>query len=402
MKILIINKFLHPNGGSETYIFNIGKQLEKMGHAVQYFGMEHKGRIVGNRIESYTSDMDFHTSKLKKFVYPFKIIYSIEARRKLAPVLKDFKPDVIHLNNFNFQITPSVIYEIRKYEKERGKKVKIVYTAHDYQLVCPNHMLLNPGTGQNCDKCVSGSPFSCAKDKCIHGSFTKSLIGSTEGWIYRKNHVYREIDTIICPSHFMKEKLSCFPDLNRKLIVMHNFVERKKCEKRRKQDYVLYFGRYSEEKGVKTLLNVCRQLPEIPFIFAGSGPLGAEVNSVKNVCNKGFLSGEELYQVIANASFTVFPSEWFENCPFSVMETQIYGTPVLASDLGGTRELVENGVSGELFQAGNEKQLSEKIKKMWNNRELVDKYTEGCRAIEFDTVQEYCDKLMKIYAEHEN
>lgn len=402
MKILIINKFLHPNGGSETYIFNIGKQLEKMGHAVQYFGMEHKGRIVGNRVESYTSDMDFHTNGLKKLAYPFKIIYSAEARKRLSPVLKDFEPDVIHLNNFNFQITSSVIYEIRKFEKERGKKINIVYTAHDYQLVCPNHMLLNAASGQTCEKCVEGSPFACAKYRCIHGSLMKSLLGSAEGWVYRKNHIYRELDAIICPSLFMKERLSCFSDLNKKLIVMHNFVEQKKYEYREKQNYVLYFGRYSKEKGVKTLLRVCRQLPDIPFVFAGAGPLEAEVNDVKNVCNKGFLSGEELYQVIANASFSVFPSEWYENCPFSVMETQIYGTPVLASDLGGTRELVENGISGELFQAGNEMELSEKIKKMWKNEALLENYIEGCRKINFDSVNEYCDKLLKIYTNHVN
>ena len=114
MKILIVNKFLYPNGGSETYIFEIGKQLQKMGHEVQYFGMEHEGRVVGNHAESYTSNMDFHTGKLAKLLYPFKIIYSSEARKKIRQVLKDFKPDVIHLNNFNFQLTPSIILEIQK------------------------------------------------------------------------------------------------------------------------------------------------------------------------------------------------------------------------------------------------------------------------------------------------
>ena len=106
MHVLIVNKFLYPNGGSETYIFEIGKQLESMGHEVQYFGMEHEGRIVGNHAESYTSSVDFHTGKLDKLLYPFKIIYSVEARKKIRKVLEDFVPDVVHLNNFNFQLTP--------------------------------------------------------------------------------------------------------------------------------------------------------------------------------------------------------------------------------------------------------------------------------------------------------
>ena len=119
MKVLIVNKFLYPNGGSETYIFEIGKQLEKLGHEVQYFGMEHKGRIVGNRVGAYTVDMDFHTGGLSKLVYPFKIIYSFDARKQIRRVLDDMQPDVVHLNNINFQITPSVIDEIRKYEFEK-------------------------------------------------------------------------------------------------------------------------------------------------------------------------------------------------------------------------------------------------------------------------------------------
>ena len=71
MKVLIINKFLYPNGGSETYIFKLGEALEQHGHEVQYFGMEHEGRCVGNRVNAYTSGMDFHGgSKLSKLTYP--------------------------------------------------------------------------------------------------------------------------------------------------------------------------------------------------------------------------------------------------------------------------------------------------------------------------------------------
>ena len=113
MKILLVNKFLYPNGGSETYIFELGKELVRQGHEVQYFGMEHEGRVVGNHAESYTSNMDFHSGKLDKLLYPFKIIYSVEARQKIRAVLDDFSPDVVHLNNINFQLTPSIIYELR-------------------------------------------------------------------------------------------------------------------------------------------------------------------------------------------------------------------------------------------------------------------------------------------------
>ena len=111
MKVLIVNKFLYPNGGSETYIFKLGEALEQHGHEVQYFGMEHEGRRVGNRVNAYTSDMDFHGGS--KLTYPIKTIYSSEARKKLRLVLDDFQPDVCHLNNFNYQLTPTSVVMAR-------------------------------------------------------------------------------------------------------------------------------------------------------------------------------------------------------------------------------------------------------------------------------------------------
>lgn len=314
-------------------------------------------------------------------------------------VLDDFAPDVVHLNNFNFQLTPSIIYEIRKYEKEKKHRVKIVFTAHDYQLVCPNHLMMLPQNGEMCERCLGGHPGNCTKYNCIHGSKAKSALGSVEGKLYQTLHTYRQIDKIICPSHFMEEKLGTSQDLKGRTVTLHNFVNREESEMPQKEDYVLYFGRFCQEKGTKTLLKVCRSLPEIPFVFAGGGPMEAQVNTVPNIENRGFLSGKALLQTIQKARFSVFPSEWYENCPFSVMETQIYGTPVIASDLGGTPELLEDGETGELFEGGNEEQLRAKILALWNDRERLQKYTENCRDVEFDSVEEYCGKLLDIYKE---
>lgn len=397
MKILIVNKFLYPNGGSETYIFEIGKQLLQMGHQVQYFGMEHERRIVGNAAESYTSNMDFHTGKVQKLFYPFRIIYSREARRKIRRVLEDFMPDVVHLNNFNFQLTPSVIYEVRKFEREKKHPVKIVFTAHDYQLVCPNHLMMLPESGTLCDRCLGGHPGSCMKHGCIHGSRVKSLLGSVEGALYQRLHTYRKIDRIICPSNFMREKLETSMDLAGRTVTLHNFVGKVSGGGTQKEDYVLYFGRFCREKGTGTLLEVCRSLPEIPFVFAGSGPMEKEIGKASNIENRGFLTGRELEDTIRRARFFVFPSEWYENCPFAVMEAQAYGTPVIASDLGGVPELIQDGKTGELFAGGNGQQLREKIQALWKDRDRLQAYTDNCRNVVFDSVEEYCGKLVDIY-----
>lgn len=398
MKVLMVNKFLFPNGGSETYIFKLGDYLKSQGHEVEYFGMEHEGRCVGNSADAYTTDMDFHGgSKLAKLTYPIKTIYSSQARKKIRLVLDKFRPDVVHLNNFNYQLTPSIILEINKWRKDTGHKCKIVFTAHDYQLICPNHMLMNPNKGKVCEKCIGGHFVNCIKGKCIHGSTAKSAIGMLEAYFWNMIGVYKHIDTIVCCSGFMKKMLDTNPVFKEKTVAMHNFVDRVEWDDTEKKDYVLYFGRYSEEKGIKTLINVCRALPDISFVFAGGGPLEDEIQGIPNIKNVGFKTGEELESLIRQARFSVYPSEWYENCPFSVMESQMYGTPVLGADMGGIPELIEVGKTGELFGSGNEEELRRKINSLWEDRGLTEGYIKNCRETNFDTIEEYVKKLEEIY-----
>lgn len=398
MKILMINKFLHPNGGSETYIFKLGAYLQSQGHEVQYFGMEHQGRIVGNRVNAYTSDMDFHGgSKLAKLIYPIKTIYSAEARRKIRLVLDDFQPDVCHLNNFNYQLTPSIILEMRKWERQSGHKCKIIYTAHDGQLVCPNHQMKNPNTNTLCEKCLGGHYLNCVKGKCIHGSLVKSIIGTMEAMFWKWVGVYKQFDTIICCSNFLKTKLDTYQVLAEKTVAMHNFVNPVEEKQVQKKDYVLYFGRYSQEKGIETLIKAAKELPEISFVFAGSGPLEHLLEGIANVENMGFQSGDDLAMLIRQAKFTVSPSECYENCPFSVMESQIYGTPVLGANIGGIPELISVGKTGELFASGNNVELVQAIKRLYENDTLVQMYSDNCKNVKFDALKQYVQKLMCIF-----
>ena len=402
MKILIVNKFLYPNGGSETYIFEIGKYLTSQGHEVQYFGMEHAGRIVGNKAGAYTPDMDFHGSKLSKLTYPFKIIYSKEARTKIRCVLDDMQPDVVHLNNINFQITPSVIDEIRAYEKQTGRRVRIIFTAHDYQWICPNHMMNIPSSGQNCDACVGGCYNNCTKNRCIHGSLIKSLLGTIEAKLYKKRKTYGLVDEIICPSEFLYKQFIRDEILaSVRPVVRHNFLIKEEDYDRvcalDKQDYVLYFGRFSKEKGIETLIQAMKQLPDIRFIVAGKGPLEDKLEDIPNVSNVGFKSGEELHKLIREAAFSIYPSQWYENCPFSVMESIAYGTPVLGARIGGIPELIEEGYTGALFESGSVEALTSAIRILWNDKTGLADMSDNCLKNEFDTVESYCDWLLARY-----
>lgn len=399
MKILIVNKFLYPNGGSETYIFNLGKELERQGHEVQYFGMEHEGRIVGNHVNAYTEVMDFHGgSKLSKLTYPLKTINNKDAAKKIREVLDDFWPDVVHLNNFSYQLTPSIIEETVNWRNDTGHLCRIVFTAHDYNLICPNHQLHNPNTHENCEKCLGGHFINCSKGKCIHGSRAKSLIGSLEAEYWNKKGTYNYIDKIICPSEFLKQKFDTNPIFKPKTIAIHNFIDKVEWKDVEKKDYVLYFGRFSEEKGTRVLIDAARKLPDIPFIFAGKGPLEDEIKAVPNITDVGFKSGEELDTLVREARFSICPSTVYENCPFSVMESQQRGTPVVGSRMGGIPELITDNVDGNLVNAEDPNALANMIKALWNNPEKVAEYVNNCLKINRDDTSDYTKKIVKIYS----
>lgn len=409
MKVLMINKFLHPNGGSETYIFKLGEQLEKMGHEVQYFGMEHEGRCVGNRVGAYTSDMDFHgsasSSGMRRIAvqlsYAVRTIYSREARRQIRRVLEDFKPDVCHLNNFNYQLTPSVILEIVKWRNDTGHKCEIIYTAHDYQLICPNHMMNNPATHENCEKCVGKHFMNCVRGKCIHGSTAKSFVGMLEASYWNMRGTYRYIDKIVCCSGFMKSKLDTNPLLADKTVAIHNFVDIAELDEDNegmlvKNPYILYFGRFSWEKGVRTLIEAAKKMPDVQFVFAGSGDYADMIETVDNIRNVGFLDSKTLDKYIRGAYASVCPSECYENCPFSVMESQMRGTPVIGANIGGIPELVIDGVNGLLFDSGDADSLAYAIKKLFADTSMREGFSQASIKTERISSYEYAKAVYGV------
>lgn len=399
MKILMVNKFLYPRGGAESYMFGIGKRLEDTGHEVEYFGMYDEKNIVENKDGLYTQNMDFHTSSLKKLFYPFKIIYSLEAKKKIGKVIDRMKPDVIHLNNINFQLTPSIIDAAKK----RG--VPVVWTVHDYQLICPNHLLYNEQKGEICEKCVGKGKAGCIRDKCIHGSTVKSIIGAIEANFYKHRSTYKNVDAFICPSAFLRSKLleGNSELFGKKAVVIRNYVTEKKLPEKAKSNfdfpYVAFAGRLSEEKGIDVLRQTAELLPDVKFVVMGNGPKEQTLKGIKNIIRTGFLTGDELTANIAFANALLVPSVWYENCPMSILEAYMLGVPCVAVNKGGMAELIENGVTGVLSKDASAESYAEAVKDILSDNRRLLKMKENClkAAGECLSVETYCDELLKIY-----
>ena len=244
---------------------------------------------------------------------------------------------------------------------------------------------------------------ACVRKKCIHGSRAKSLIGAIEGTIYTSSHVYDRVARYICPSRFIEEKLLTVLRYAGKTTMIHNFLSKTADIDVPKGDYVLYFGRLSEEKGIDRILAACRLLPEIPFVIAGGGPLEelCRTCDLPNVRFVGFKTGRELQELVAAARFTLHLSLWYENCPLALLESQSLGTPVLCNRIGGMPELVEEGKTGILNDTFTPEAYAEKIRALYSDSALLDEMARNCRAKKESmmTLDRYCDRLLEIYME---
>ena len=395
MKILMVNKFLYPRGGSESYMLKLGDELTALGHEIEYFGMYDEKNTVGNSAGAYTTNMDFHSTGLARFLYPFKILYSTEAEKKIGKVLDRFQPDVVHMNNINFQLTPSIIYAVKK------RNIPLVQTVHDYQMICPNHLLYSFSETKPCDRCITGAKLNCLKYRCIHDSKVKSLLGVVEAKLYSVLKTYQKVDLYVCPSHFLENKLLKGSALySGKTFTIHNFIEKKFTpEKTENQEpYIVFVGRLSKEKGVELLAQTAKLLPQYKFVVAGNGPDDACLQNIPNVILKGFVSGQDLANLMANAKLLLAPSVCYENCPLSILEAHSMGVPVVTMNSGGMAELVEDGKTGGLVGKPTAECVAETLEKCLDE-DVYRTLKENCqRAGEtIMGVREYAEIILQKY-----
>ena len=164
-----------------------------------------------------------------------------------------------------------------------------------------------------------------------------------------------------------KKHIEFNPGYASKAVQLYNFTPDipTRINKKINHRYLLYFGRLSNEKGINSLLEAIRDIPEIDLKIIGRGPLSKEIgnNYPKNVSFLGFKEGQELKEYVKNALFTIVPSEWYENNPLSIIESLSLGTPVIGSNIGGIPELIQDEKTGFTFTMGSPADLTKTIRK---------------------------------------
>lgn len=399
MKILQVNSFYYNRGGDCTHMFAVTKLLEAYGHTIIPFAMNYPLNFRSDYSKYWSSYIDYReiikSRNLKNAIKVIsRSIYSFEAKRCIAQLLDDERPDLVHIHNIMHHITPSILGEIKK------KKIPIVWTLHDYTIVCPNSSFLTE-KGEVCEACKKRKFFMATVKRCKKNSLAASFVAMLENYMHRFMNIYRHVDRFIAPSEFLHQKFIEY-GMGEKVVTLNNFVNVNSVRPNYSNDgYCMYIGRLNHIKGVDTLIEAMKKTYEIRLKVVGDGVLlkGFRSEKVPYVVFEEFKVGKELKNLITNAMFIIVPSEWYENFPYSILEAFVSGKPVIGSRIGGIPELVKDNETGLTFEPGNTEDLRSKIEYLVNNPDKIVEMGKNARKfVERElNAEKYYQRLMEIY-----
>lgn len=254
MKILLANKFYYRRGGDCIYMLNLEQLLKTHGHDVAVFAMDYPENIETVWKRYFPNEIKFTpgVGMLETFMRMFGLG---EVKRKFNFLLNDFKPDVVHLNNIHTQLSPVIARLAHK------RRTKVIWTLHDYKLLCPRYDCLRNGN-EVCEECFVDK-HKVLEYKCMKNSNLASMLAYKEGMKWSRKKLEGYTDVFICPSQFMYNKMAQGGFDRKKMYTLCNFIdiERTRRDSYNKEDYYCFIGRLSFEKGIETLIEAARTLP---------------------------------------------------------------------------------------------------------------------------------------------
>jgi glycosyltransferase involved in cell wall biosynthesis len=398
MKIVQANKFFFLKGGAERYFLDLCELQMRAGHDVIPFAMSHADNRESPFTSYFPSEIDYNSKEGSSLAKALRTIYSREAQVRLERLIDHEKPDIVHVHNIYHQLTPSIL------RGARSRGVPVIQTLHDYKVICPSYLMI--AYGKPCERCKGGRFYMAGVTRCHRESFAASAVVAIEAYVHRALKSHNTVQKFLCPSGFLLNKFAEFGIARDRLERVPYFlpVELYRADPTPGHYYV-YLGRLSREKGLATLLEAAERASGIPLRIVGDGPLRDNVlNTIKEkrmdwVTYDGFRSGDELHDTIRGAAFTVVPSEWYENYPFSILESFALGKPVVGAAIGGIPELAVSGKTGYLYEPGNAEELADCIRTAYDDRPGLKIMGEEARAFvesELDP-ERHVSTLAEIY-----
>jgi glycosyltransferase involved in cell wall biosynthesis len=405
MRILYCNKYNFPFSGTEVYLFELMELMRARGHEVALFSMADPRGAPTPYDHYFLPNIDFKNPAhgiFKRAKLAAHAIYSTEARRQLRKVITEFRPDIAHVRNIYHHLSPSILWELK------AQGVPVLYHLNDFKMLCPTYNMVSKGAA--CELCRGGQFWHVLRPDCYSGRRGAAWVLMAEAYFHYFLGTYRKgVDHFLAPSRFVRQQLVKYGFDPQKITALPHFqkLPSDTPPKLEPKAPILYFGRLSPEKGVRDLLCAMKDLPQVRLQVAGDGPQRPELETLaheldlKNVEFLGHVGGKALDQLISSARFTVLPSRAYETLGKTILESYAWGRPVVASDLGSRRELVDQGETGLLFPTGNVDQLKTAISFLFERPELAAQMgATGRRFVETrHTPEAHYRVLTRLYSE---
>ena len=365
MRVLLVNKYNFVKGGADKYFLELADLLSARGVKVAKFSVRHPNNLPDKYSQYWPSGISFDRFKPKDFFgYFTHILWNWQAARQFEKLIKEFKPDVVHLNNIYHHISPSILPVAKKYN------LPVIMHLHDYKLVCPNYKMFTRGKIDESAK--GGRYWRCILNRCLKDSYLKSALVAVEMWLHHKVlKVYeKNVDLYITPSRFMKDKLVEWGVPAEKITTLYHFIEVKKFKPDFELgNYLLYFGRLEKEKGINRLLEAMTKVKgSMKLKIVGAGheskflrQLAKKLNLGERVEFLGPKHWEDLKKIIAKSYLVVVPSQWYEVFGLVLVEAAALGKFCVAANIGGIPEAVQDSQTALLFKPFSVDDLAAKL-----------------------------------------
>jgi glycosyltransferase involved in cell wall biosynthesis len=377
-RLLGVHRLHHRKGGAEGVHLDHLELFRNRGWACAEFAMDHPDNEE-SAWRSYFPTQFEPPSGIGAMASAPRFFWSGEARKNFARLLDDFRPDIIHMHGVYHHLTAAIL----KPARDRG--IPIVYTLHDYKLICPAYHFYTQGGGV-CEKCIGGHQWRCLTGRCTGGSLAKDALYALDGLVQWHGGLPRKaIDRFVGPCRFIVEKFAEHGFDRGRLRFVPNFFESADdapvaaadAQAIRDQHgrFILYFGRLSSEKGVDVLIDAASDVGAA-LVLVGDGPkrrdLEARARERGMACTfTGHLKGARLWAYVEAATAVVLPSVWYEIAPKTILEAQARAKPTIVSAIGGLPEMVEDGVTGFLAEPANRASLAESLRRLLSMNETA-------------------------------
>lgn len=337
LKILIVHNAYQQHGGEDGVVAAEIALLKNTGHEViEYFRHNDEIKQLGN-IQLVQDTL-----------------WSRQTTQELTALLAEHKPDVIHAHNIFPLISPSIYWAAAR------ANVPIVQTLHNFRYLCPQAMFLRDGAV--CEDCLGKVAWRGVMHRCYRNSLAHSAVLASQITLHQGLGTYRnKVTRYIALNDFCRNKFIEGGLPADKILVKPNFIDSPEKPDWHSRQGGLFVGRLSKEKGLDVLANAINTLPINHVKVIGGGELETFASNSFGENYLGFQPLGSILMAMRHAAYLVIPSIWYENFPRTIVEAFACGLPVIASRIGALADIVTEGKTGLLFEAGNAEDLAKKI-----------------------------------------